>query len=77
MRGARRGRSEAAGVVARGDRPAVLLRIGLEVDDDIIDRDPESYRAAQPDWRPTLPAVTPGSFEMADLLTAAESSDPG
>ena len=52
-------------------------RIVAEVLLGIIDRDPESYRAAQPDWRPTLPAVTPGSFEMADLLTAAASSDPG
>ncbi len=40
----------------------------------IIDRDPESYRVVQPDWRPTLPAARPGRFDMADLLTAAEAA---
>ena len=40
----------------------------------IIDRDPESYRAVKPDWRPTLPAARPGSFTVTDLLTAAEST---
>jgi Animal haem peroxidase len=50
-------------------------RIVAEVLLGIIDRDPESYRAVQPDWRPTLPAAQPGSFDMADLLTAAEATD--
>ena len=50
-------------------------RIVAEVLLGIIDRDPESYRAVQPDWRPTLPATRPGSFDMADLLTAAESNE--
>src|SRR6266568_3891726 len=50
-------------------------RIVAEVLLGIIDRDPESYRAVQPDWRPTLPATRPGSFDMADLLAAAESND--
>jgi hypothetical protein len=36
----------------------------------IVEADPESYRAVQPDWRPTLGA-TPGVFGMSDLLTAA------
>jgi hypothetical protein len=56
-----------------GDRLGPLGgRIVAEVMLGIIDRDPESYRAVQPGWRPTLPATRPGSFEMADLLTAAE-----
>jgi len=38
----------------------------------IIDRDPESYRAVDPRWRPTLTAAQPGSFGIADLLGAAE-----
>jgi hypothetical protein len=49
-------------------------RIVAEVLLGIIDRDPESYRAVQPDWRPTLPAARPGSFDVTDLLTAAEST---
>jgi len=51
-------------------------RIVAEVLLGIIDRDPESYRAVKPDWRPTLPAAGPGSFNVTDLLTAAEST-PG
>jgi hypothetical protein len=61
-----------------GDRLGPLGgRIVAEVLLGIIDRDPESYRATQPDWQPTLPAARPGSFDMADLLTAAESADVG
>jgi hypothetical protein len=51
-------------------------RIVAEVLLGIIDRDPESYRAVRPDWRPTLPAARPGSFNVTDLLAAAEST-PG
>ena len=51
-------------------------RIVAEVLLGIIDRDPESYRAVKPDWRPTLPAARRGSFNVTDLLTAAEST-PG
>lgn len=36
----------------------------------IIDADPESYRAVDPDWRPTLPAATPNAYGIADLLHA-------
>jgi hypothetical protein len=49
-------------------------RIVAEVLLGIIDRDPESYRAVEPDWRPTLPAARPGSFTVTDLLAAAEST---
>jgi hypothetical protein len=34
----------------------------------IIDADPESFRAVQPDWVPTLPAHTAGSFGLVDVL---------
>jgi hypothetical protein len=34
----------------------------------IVDADGESYRAAGPSWRPTLPAAQPGRFGLADLL---------
>jgi hypothetical protein len=61
-----------------GDRLGPLGgRIVAEVLLGIIDHDPESYRAVQPDWRPTLPATGPGPFGIADLLTAAESGDAG
>jgi Animal haem peroxidase len=60
-----------------GDRLGPLGgRIVAEVLLGIIERDPESYRAVQPDWRPTLPAAQPGLFEMPDLLTAAEPPVP-
>jgi hypothetical protein len=66
-----------AEVRSDGDRLGPLGgRIVAEVLLGIIDRDPESYRAVLPDWRPTLPAARAGSFDMADLLTAAESTDP-
>jgi heme peroxidase len=34
----------------------------------IVDADGESYRAADPGWRPTLPAAQAGRFGLADLL---------
>jgi hypothetical protein len=33
--------------------------------------DPESFRAVQPDWTPTLPARD-GRFGLADILVPAE-----
>ena len=39
----------------------------------IIDADPESFRAIEPDWTPTLPSHTTGKFGLADIL--APSSD--
>jgi len=56
-----------------GDRLGPLGgRIVAEVLLGIIDRDPESYRATQPDWQPTLPAARPAAFDIADLLATAE-----
>lgn len=34
----------------------------------VVDADPGSHRSVDPDWRPTLPAVRPGNFTLADLL---------
>jgi hypothetical protein len=65
-----------AEVRAGGERLGPIgARIVAEVLVGIIDRDPESHRSTEPDWTPTLPAARPGSFQMADLLTAAASTD--
>jgi len=50
-------------------------RIVAEVLLGIIDHDPESYRAVERDWQPTLPAARPGRFGIADLLLAADAAD--
>src|SRR4029079_12017962 len=34
----------------------------------LLQLDPNSYLRVQPTWRPTLPAVTAGTFKMTDLL---------
>jgi Animal haem peroxidase len=60
--------------LARGDGERlgpVGGRIVAEVLLGIIDNDPDSYRAADPDWRPTLPARD-GGFALADILVPAE-----
>ncbi|MCA1688211.1 MAG: hypothetical protein LC714_06405 [Actinobacteria bacterium] len=46
-------------------------RIVAEVLLGLLDVDPDSYRNAEPDWRPVLPAMEPGRFTMADLLVFA------
>jgi hypothetical protein len=43
-------------------------RIVAEVIVGIIRKDPESYLANDPSWRPTLPSHEPGSFKIRDLL---------
>jgi hypothetical protein len=54
-----------------GDRLGeVGSRIVGEVLVGIIDADPESYRAVDQSWRPTLPAATPNRYGIADLLRA-------
>jgi hypothetical protein len=55
-----------------GDRLGPLGgRIVAEVLLGIIDLDPESYRAVDPAWQPTLPAADPDAFSVTDLLGAA------
>lgn len=46
-------------------------RIVAEVLLALIGGDPRSYRNADPQWRPTLPAANAGEFTMADLLLFA------
>ena len=40
----------------------------------LFDRDPDSYRMLDPDWRPTLPAEQPGAFGLADALIFSTGS---
>ena len=46
-------------------------RIVAEVLIGLLDADPESYRNAEPGWRPVLPSTEPGRFTMGDLLVFA------
>jgi Animal haem peroxidase len=60
-----------ADVQQEGDRLGdVGGRIVGEVLVGIIDADPDSYRAVDRTWRPTLPAATPGRYGIADLIRA-------
>lgn len=60
-----------ADVQQQGDR---LGEVGGRVVGDvlvgIIDADPESYRAVDRGWRPTLPAATSDGYGIADLILA-------
>ena len=61
-----------AAVRGGGDRLGdVGGRIVGEVIVGIIRRDPESYLANDPSWRPTLPSHQPGEFKIRDLLLPA------
>ena len=65
-----------AAVRGGGDRLGPIGgRIVAEVLLGIIDGDPESYRAVEREWQPTLPAARPGRFGIADLLLAAEGAE--
>jgi hypothetical protein len=60
-----------ADVQQQGDRLGqVGARIVGEVVVGIIDADPESYRAVDRTWRPTLPAATANGYGIADLIRA-------
>jgi Animal haem peroxidase len=64
-----------AEVLHRGDQLGpVGGRIVGEVMVGIIDADPESFRSADPDWTPTLPARRAGAFGLADILAPAPSA---
>jgi hypothetical protein len=43
-------------------------RIVAEVFLGLLEKDPSSYLRNQPDWKPFLPATTPGDFSMPDLI---------
>ena len=63
-----------AAVRGGGDRLGDIGgRIVAEVIVGIIRRDPESYLANDPSWRPTLPSHQPGEFKIRDLLVPARS----
>ena len=63
-----------AAVRGGGDRlDDIGGRIVAEVIVGIIRRDPESYLANDPSWRPTLPSHQPGEFKIRDLLVPARS----
>jgi hypothetical protein len=49
----------------------VGARIVAEVILGLLSLDDTSYQAQRPGWRPTLPARTPGTFTMVDMLTFA------
>jgi hypothetical protein len=58
-----------AEVLHAGDRLGpVGARIVGEVLVGIIDSDPDSFRAVDPRWMPTLPARRAGAFGLADIL---------
>jgi hypothetical protein len=50
-------------------------RIVAEVLLGIIDADPGSFRATEPDWRPTLPAENPEQFTIVDLLRFVQAGE--
>ena len=60
-----------ADVQQNGDRlGAVGARIVGDVLVGIIDADPDSYRAVDRSWRPTLPGAVPHRYGIADLIRA-------
>jgi hypothetical protein len=62
-----------AGARHGGDRLGeVGGRVVGEVLVRIVDADQESFRAAEADWRPTLPSAEPGRYTLIDLLRAPE-----
>lgn len=50
---------------------AVGGRIVMEVLLGLLDGDPTSFRGAEPEWQPVLPAAQPGTFTVADLIRFA------
>jgi hypothetical protein len=63
-------------VECNGDRlGAVGGRIVGEVLVGLLDHDPSSFRASQPDWRPELPSRATGTFAMADLVMLVGGRD--
>jgi len=64
-----------ADVVGDGDRLGpVGGRIVGEVLVGLLNADPESFRATDPGWRPTLPAADREHYSLADLLAIGDST---
>jgi Animal haem peroxidase len=58
-----------AAVRANGDQLGpVGARIVGEVLTGLLDHDPESFRMANPTWKPVLPSASAGEFSLADLV---------
>jgi hypothetical protein len=51
-------------------------RIVGEVFFGLLEGDPNSFLAKQPDWTPTLPSAEPNDFTMSDLLRFVGDIDP-
>ena len=65
-----------ADVVGDGDRLGpVGGRIVGEVLIGLLNADPESYRAVDPGWRPTLPSADRAHYSLADLLAIGQRTD--
>lgn len=66
-----------AQVLAGGARLGpVGSRILAEVFVGLLQGDPGSFLSLEPNWRPTLPAASGGTFTMADLLTLVNELNP-
>ncbi len=66
-----------AEVQANGQRlGAVGSRIVAKVFGGLLEGDPTSFVAADPSWKPTLPAATPGPSTTADLLRFVNNVNP-
>jgi len=55
---------------------AVGSYICAEVFVGLLEGDPNSFLATDPSWTPTLPAATPGTFKMTDLLNFVGELNP-
>ncbi|MDQ3638000.1 MAG: peroxidase, partial [Actinomycetota bacterium] len=53
----------------------VGARIVAEVLLGLLEADPDSYKNAEPGWRPELPSSRPGHFTMADLVVFAGGTE--
>jgi hypothetical protein len=58
-------RTESAHLGPVGGRIVAEVLIGL------LAADPLSYLSVQPNWQPTLPAATAGTFTLSDLVNIA------
>jgi hypothetical protein len=61
----------AAGLSGGQRLVGIGARVIAEVFIGLLQADPNSFLTRNPRWRPTLPAASPGTFRMIDLLTVA------
>lgn len=53
-----------------------LGAVGSKIVAKVFEGDPTSFVAADPSWKPTLPAPTPGPSTTADLLRFVNNVNP-